>query len=172
MSLPYLKCLRIAPWGCGCIHAWDVLIILPFLHLIRPWLKVIFKAAPQPCLPIIMKGGGYQGIWMWTLDAANICMISSFSPSCWEAILSLFQWTTMVLHLVSLNREMCLFRNNQPCSRCRCCSCCKETCLETLCKISLALVQHIIYLCCGGQKWYFIWEHIKAFCMKKSPLPS
>jgi hypothetical protein len=35
---------------------------LLFLHLSHPRLKVIFKEAPQPCLPIIMKGGGHGDI--------------------------------------------------------------------------------------------------------------
>jgi hypothetical protein len=36
-----------------------VIIILPFLHLSHPQLKVIFKVEAQPCLPIIVKGGGH-----------------------------------------------------------------------------------------------------------------
>jgi hypothetical protein len=56
MSLPYLK---------------DV------LHLSHPRLKVIFKAASQPCLPTVMNGGGHGGIQMLAPSATNVCMISS-----------------------------------------------------------------------------------------------
>jgi hypothetical protein len=49
--------------GC-CIHARDIMIILPFLYLNRPRLKVIFKTIAQYCLLIIMKYGGHGGIRM------------------------------------------------------------------------------------------------------------
>jgi hypothetical protein len=45
----FQRCLSITPRGCGCIHERHVLIILPFLHLSCPQLKVIFKVAAQPC---------------------------------------------------------------------------------------------------------------------------
>jgi hypothetical protein len=38
------------------------LIVLPFLHLSHPQLKVIFKAAAESSLPIIMKGEGHGDI--------------------------------------------------------------------------------------------------------------
>jgi hypothetical protein len=40
----------------------DVIIILVFLHLSHPRLKVIFKTASQNCLPIIVKIGDQEGI--------------------------------------------------------------------------------------------------------------
>jgi hypothetical protein len=53
----FKRCLSIAPpEGCDCIHERHVLIILLLLHFSHPRLKVILKAAAQPCLPIIVKG--------------------------------------------------------------------------------------------------------------------